>query len=95
MAQSAVRTLSRLDMRVDEEIKLLAERATAVGGYASVTEFMTSLIRENAPKILELGDSMTLANERYDQFLKVCMDTTAKPSNRLFEAAAKLDKEGL
>ena len=48
MTHSAQR--ERIEMRVDEDIKQLAARASAALGCASLTEFITSLIRDTAPK---------------------------------------------
>ncbi|MEW8309699.1 MAG: DUF1778 domain-containing protein [Candidatus Thiodiazotropha sp.] len=92
MAHAARR--ERIEMRVDADIKQLAERASAVRGCASLTEFMTSLIRDNAPKILEHEASMQVTNAQFDHFIAVCDDTERKPSTRIMEAAKRLDAEG-
>ncbi|PUD99109.1 MAG: DUF1778 domain-containing protein [Candidatus Sedimenticola endophacoides] len=84
----------RIEMRVDHEVKLLAERASAVLGCASLTEFITGLIRDSAPKILEHETSIQLANAQFDNFIAICNDTERKPSTRIMEAAKRLDAEG-
>ena len=84
----------RIEMRVSPEIKLLAERAAAVCGYASMTEFITNLIRKNAPRILQQETAIRLANEHFDHFITACEDTERKPSPRLVQAAKRLDAEG-
>ena len=84
----------RIEMRVDADIKQLAERASAVLGYASLTEFITSLIRDNAPKILQREASIQLTNAQFDHFTSVCNDTEKNPSARMLEAARRLDAEG-
>ncbi len=80
-------------MRVDASIKQLAERASAVSGCASLTEFVTRLIRENAPKILESEATIQATNEQFNRFIAVCRDTERKPSDRIVEAAKRLDTE--
>ncbi len=92
MAHAAQR--ERLEMRVDPDIKRLAERASAVLGCASITEFVTSLIRENAPKILEQKTAIEVTNAQFDRFMATCNDTERKPGTRLSEAAKRLDAEG-
>lgn len=84
----------RIEMRVDTETKGMAERAAAALGCASLTEFMTRLIRENAPQILEHETTMQLTSAKFDQFLTVCSDTERRPSERIMEAAKRLDTEG-
>jgi len=85
----------RIEMRVDAEIKQLAERASAALGCASLTEFITSLIRDNAPEILQREASVRLTNAQFDHFTEICNDTEKKPSARILEAARRLDAEGL
>ena len=84
----------RIEMRVDADVKLLAERAAAVLGHASLTEFITRLIRENAPRLLQQETSIRLANEQFDKFIAACNDAERKPSARLMRAAKRLDDKG-
>lgn len=81
-------------MRVDPDIKQLAERASAAIGCASLTEYLTSLIRANAPKALEQQTALQLGNAQFDHFIAVCNDTEKKPSKRILAAAKRLDTEG-
>ena len=90
---TAART-ERLDMRVDSETKRLAERASAAAGYASLTDFVTHLIRENAPKILKQQTTIALTNQQFDVFMAACLNEAAVPSPRIMEAAKRLDQEG-
>ncbi|RDH82078.1 MAG: DUF1778 domain-containing protein [endosymbiont of Escarpia spicata] len=84
----------RIEMRVDTEIKQLAERASAALGCASLTEFITTLIRDNAPRILQQESSIHLTNAQFDHFIAICNDAERKPSARIMEAAKRLDAEG-
>jgi uncharacterized protein (DUF1778 family) len=92
MAHAAQR--ERIEMRVDADIKQLAERASAALGCASLTEFITRLIRDNAPRILQQKASIQLTNAQFDNFIAICNDTERKPSTRILEAAKRLDAEG-
>lgn len=93
MAQ--IKQRERIEMRVDPDIKQLAERASAVLGCASLTEFITTLIRDNAPRILQSDASIHLTNQQFDKFIAICNDAEAKPGDRILEAAKRLDTEGL
>ncbi len=84
----------RIEMRVDADTKQLAERASAALGCASVTEFITRLIRDNAPEILRQEASIQLTNAQFDHFIAICNDADRKPSTRIEKAATRLDVEG-
>jgi len=86
--------IRRIEMRVDLETKLLAERASAALGCASLTEFITHLIRENSPAIIKRNTEIQLAHEQFTQFMVVCNDANAQPSQRILKAADRLDEEG-
>ncbi len=94
MSQATAQRQERIEMRVDTETKVLAERASAVLGCASVTEYLTSLIRENAPKSLQEAATIQLTNQQFDNFILACDDPNRQPSKRLLSAAKALDKEG-
>jgi len=90
----ATRTRERIEMRIDADIKTLAERASVAMGCASLTEFVTRLIREHAPAILKEQATIELTNAQFDQFIAVCNDQTLQPSHSLVVAAKRLDNEG-
>ena len=92
MANSARK--ERLEMRIDAETKSLAERASAALGCASVTEYITRLIRQDAPEILRQQAAIKVTNDQFDAFMVACQDTSTAPSARILEAARRLDQEG-
>lgn len=92
MAQTAQR--ERIEMRVDADIKQLAERASVALGCASLTEYITGLIRENAPKTLQHEATIQVTNAQFDHFIEVCNDLERKPSTKISDAAKRLDTEG-
>ncbi|GFO73314.1 antitoxin [Bathymodiolus japonicus methanotrophic gill symbiont] len=84
----------RLDMRIDLETKQMAERSSAALGCSSLTEYITRLIRDNSPSIIQQQTQITLSNQQFDQFITLCEDETIKPSKSLLQVAQQLDKEG-
>ena len=82
----------RIEMRVDTVIKQMAERASAVSG-CSLTEYITRLIAENAPKVLKMQTEINLTNKEFDRFVEVCR-VAKPPSPRILDAAECLDNEG-
>ena len=84
--------VDRIDIRTDPETKQLAERASAASG-CTVTQYLTRLIRTDAPKILEEVASIRLTNEQFDRFVDIC--SKEEPlSDKIKETARKLDMEG-
>ena len=89
--------MSRLDMKIDKETKLLAERAAAVTGQ-SLSSFIYSLIRQNAPQILEEQNKIVLKNRQYDLFIQACSSKSAEEwplSQKLIKAGRDIQQEGI
>ena len=84
----------RIDMRVDTETKQIAERAAAALGCSSLTEYITRLIKENSPRIIQQQTEIKLTNQQFDSFIRACEDTHLKPSSEILAAAKLLDTEG-
>jgi len=84
----------RIEMRVNAETKLLAERASAALGYASLTEYLTRLIHDNAPEVVSAQAGITVSSACFDHFLAACDATEMRPSERILQAAERLDGEG-
>ena len=75
----ATTTRERIEMRIVADVKIMAERASAAMGCASLTEFVTRLIREHAPAILKEQATIESANAQFDRFFALCNDhSTAK-----------------
>lgn len=51
---------TRLDIRLDEEIKAKAEKASALLGLKSLTEYMVRLMDEDATQVIEQHESITV-----------------------------------
>ena len=61
---------ARLDMRLDNEVKANAEKAAALLGYKSLTDYLVSLMRENSEKVIAEHESMTVENDVFDRFMQ-------------------------
>jgi uncharacterized protein (DUF1778 family) len=77
---------ARLDIRLDEEIKAKAEKASALLGLKSLTEYVVRLMDENASSVIAEHESITIENNAFDQFIEAC-DKAKKPNRALLEAA--------
>ena len=78
---------ARLDIRLDEEIKIKAEKASALLGLKSLTEYVVRLVDEASSQVIALHESMTVTDNVFDQFIAAC-DQAQAPNTALLEAAA-------
>ena len=85
----------RIEMRVDLETKQMAERASAALGCSSLTEYITRLIRENSPEIIQQQTDIKLSNQQFEHFIDLSEGATLKPSNKILTAAKRVDNDGL
>ena len=59
----------KLDIRLDEEIKAKAEKASALLGLKSLTEYVVRLMDEDSTKVLSEHESITVEANIFDQFM--------------------------
>jgi len=86
-------TTSRLDLRLDQEIKAKAEKASALLGMKSLTEYVVKLMDESATQVIEQYESISLEDDIFDRFVDAC-DKAAKPNKALQDAAAFSKQQG-
>ncbi len=82
---------TRFDMRLDEAVKAKAEKAAALLGMKSLTEYIVTLMDENATNIIAEHESMVLENDLFDRFFTACDE--AKEPNQALKDAVKKSKE--
>jgi uncharacterized protein (DUF1778 family) len=88
-----VSKIVRYEMQWDEHTYTLAERAARASGLTSVKAYVTQLVNQHAPEVLEAYSSIQLTNAQFDAFCKAC-DNPQPPTDKLRKAAEALDKEG-
>lgn len=76
---------SRLDLRLDKEIKLKAERAVALLGLKSLTEYVVKLIDQDSSKVIQKYENITLNDNIFDNFIKACNESN-EPNEYLVDA---------
>ncbi|MEE9326869.1 MAG: DUF1778 domain-containing protein [Cocleimonas sp.] len=86
-------TTSRLDLRLDQDIKDRAEKASALLGMKSLTEYVVKLMDDSATQVIEEYESMTLENDIFDRFVEAC-DKADKPNKALKSAVAFTQQQG-
>lgn len=84
-------TTARLDIRLDEHIKAKAEKASALLGLKSLTEYIVRIMDENSTQVIAQHEYITLKDNIFDAFVSACEQ--AKSPNAALVNAAKLAKE--
>ncbi len=77
---------ARIDIRLDEEIKAKAEKASALLGLKSLTEYVVRLMDEDASHVIAEHESIIIENNAFDTFIEAC-DKAKGPNKALLEAA--------
>ena len=77
---------SRIDMRIDEAIKIAAEKAAALKGMNSLTEYVVRLIEEDAREVIKQHEAITVKDDVFDRFMAAC-DAAEAPNQKLRDAA--------
>jgi len=85
---------ARLDMRLDEEIKTKAEKASALLGMKSLTEYVVRLMDNDATQVIAEHESITVDDNVFDRFMSAC-EKAQKPNNALLEATAFTKDQGI
>jgi uncharacterized protein (DUF1778 family) len=85
---------TRLDMRLDQEIKAKAEKASALLGLKSLTEYIVKLIDDNATQVIAEHESIIVENDIFDVFIAAC-EKTQKPNKALLAAASFTREQGI
>lgn len=78
---------TRIDMRLDDSIKKAAEKAAALKGMKSLTEYIVRLVKEDAEKVIQQHESIDLADDVFDRFMQAC-EAVETPNTKLKEALA-------
>ncbi len=85
---------ARLDMRLNEEIKAKAEKASALLGLKSLTEYVVRLVDDNATQVIAEHESITIENDIFDRFVSACEEART-PNKALLDATAYTEKQGI
>ena len=82
-----VMATARLDIRLDEEIKAKAEKASALLGLNSLTEYIIRLMDEDSTRVISEYESIKVDANVFDQFMIAC-DEAKAPNKALLDAVA-------
>ncbi len=85
---------TRFDMRLDEEIKAKAEKASALLGMKSLTEYVVKLLERDATHVIEAHEGTTVKDDIFDRFMAAC-EKAQDPNTALTQAAAFTKGQGI
>jgi len=85
---------TRFDMRLDEDVKAKAEKASALLGMKSLTEYVVRLMDDNATKVIAEHESIMVQDDVFDRFISAC-EQAKKPNTALLEAAEFTEEQGI
>ena len=85
---------SRIDMRIDEVLKSTAEKAAALKGMKSLTEYVVRLIEQDAKQVIKEHESMTVSETVFDRFIAAC-DLAESPNQKLQDAVTFTKKKSV
>ncbi|MGH1375797.1 MAG: DUF1778 domain-containing protein [Alphaproteobacteria bacterium] len=85
---------TRIDMRLDEAVKVAAEKAAALKGMKSLTEYVVRLIEKDAEAVIREHESITLKDDVFDRFITAC-DAAEAPNEKLREAMDFAKEQGI
>ena len=85
---------ARLDMRLDKEVKEKAEKASALLGLNSLTEYIVNLIEEDATQVINQYESITVENDIFDRFMIACEEMKT-PNTALVDAVSFTKEQGI
>jgi uncharacterized protein (DUF1778 family) len=85
---------ARMELRLDERIKAKVEKASALLGMKSTTEYVVSLMEQNATKVIAEYGNMIVKDDIFDLFMDACTKAR-KPNKALREAVAFTKNQGI
>ena len=83
-----------MDFRLDKKIKEKVERASALLGKKSTTEYVISIIDENATKVITEHESIVVKDDIFDLFWDACQKVR-EPNKALRDAVSFTKNQGI
>jgi uncharacterized protein (DUF1778 family) len=85
---------ARLDLRLDEEVKAKAEKASALLGLKSLTDYVVKLMDEDSTQVIEKHEGFTIEDNAFDLFFEAC-DKAKAPNKALLDALVFTEEKGI
>jgi len=83
-----------MEFRLDEKLKTKLEKASALSGAKSVTEYVLRIMDEHATGVIARHESMVVKEDIFDYFVAAC-EKAGKPNKAERDAAVYSKKQGI
>lgn len=83
---------TELSLKLSPENERLLQRASALAGFESMSEFVRQAPAEKASRILEAAETITLDDESFDAFIADC-EQPGPPNSALKQAIQRRGAE--
>ena len=84
---------ARLDLRLDPLIKERAEKASALLGMDSLTEYVVKLMDTDASRVIAEHGKISVGDDIFTRFIQAC-DNVKQPNKALRDAVAFAQRQG-
>ena len=91
-SETEISRAARFEARVTEAQKALFQRAAALGGYRTLTEFVINSAQEKAEAIVRDSEILRLSRKDREIFIDALLHPPA-PNKKLRQAAARYKKQ--
>jgi uncharacterized protein (DUF1778 family) len=85
---------ARLDMKLDQEVKDKATKASALLNKRSLTEYIVQLVDEDATRVIAQHESISVNDNVFDRFMVAC-ENAPKPNKALLNAVEFTREKGI
>jgi len=83
----------RYEMRISSHSRIRWERAKVISGFSTLKDYLTHLADQDAERVIEKHEKMTLSNDVFDRFVNAC-DKASQPNFALLAAAKSAKEQG-
>ncbi|WP_026959825.1 DUF1778 domain-containing protein [Aliagarivorans taiwanensis] len=83
----------RFEMRLDDKLRRKAEKASALLGRNSLTEYVVRLLEADVERVISEHESFSVREDIFTQFMAAC-EQPAKPNAKLQSAFARYKEQG-
>jgi uncharacterized protein (DUF1778 family) len=85
---------TRIEFRLDEKLKEKVEKASALAGAKSTTDYVLSIMEKEANKVISRYERAIIKDDIFDRFMDAC-ERARKPNKALLDAVAFAKKQGI
>jgi len=86
-------TTARLSIRITEQLKSNAKKASALSGCKSLSDYVASVLKLHSTEVITRYERITIGCDPFDRFMDAC-NKVNKPSSALINAVQFAKEQG-